>query len=82
MIKLHCCRGEVLSIEQEIVVKVVLGRFRSNIIYKNLIEKWIFGDSAEIKIKFLVTNDFLTFWNISSGLCTQIFYSQIRGDLK
>ena len=40
-----------------------------------LIKGWIFHGSDEIEIKFPFYKSFSTFWNVFSGLCTQIFYS-------
>ena len=72
------CQQALLSVEQEIVIKVFLERFGLGI-YKTLINC---DDSEEIEIRHPFYRSFKTFWNSFGGLWTLINYLWIRGDLK
>ena len=49
-----------------------------------LIKRSIFYDSDESEIRLPFHRSLSTFWNIFSGLCTQVFYSWVwvKGDVK
>lgn len=61
MIKSHFYRGDILSMEQEILRKDVLVMFGPQI-YKNLIKRLIFDDFNQIKIRLQDLSQHFQFW--------------------
>ena len=43
---------------------------------------WSKYEYLTILIELPFYRSFLSFWNVSGGLCTEVFYSQVRGELK